>query len=161
MEQTYIPVGGRELTQLQFMHSLLRCLKDDDSLKPRLQSIGKWWRYRGLLANVARLFDDVWHTIEPVKRQKINNIWAQQELRIVNKNAPVDTSGDLITIPKSALCKMAQKLQDDACGMCFGTHQERKDCEFRRALVELSLIDLRKDEKRTGKCMGHLFNWRY
>lgn len=42
----YRPIKGKELTQLQFLHSLYRCLNDDDSLKERLQGIGMWWRYR-------------------------------------------------------------------------------------------------------------------
>ena len=111
------------------------------------------------MTQMRNLYESTWRTIDPAKRARINQVWDQQELRIVNANAPVDTSGDVMVVPKSALVMMAHKLQQDACGMCFGGHQDRKDCVFRRAMLELSIPDLRKYEKKTGKCVGHLYDW--
>lgn len=156
----YRPIEGTELTQLQFVYSLYRCLKDDESLKPRLQSIGMWWRYKGLISNLYQMFDALWQTIEPAKRNRINTIWACQELRIVNTSAPVDPTGDMMIVPKSAIVHMAQAAQDAKCGICMGFHSQRRDCLFRRSMVELAIPDLRKHEKQSGKCMGQLFDWR-
>lgn len=155
----YMPIVGSELTQLQFVHSLYRVLKDDESLKRRMEALGIWWRYKGILAQLHNMFDVAWRTIEPEKRDRINQVWSQQELRVVNVNAPVDTSSDMMMVPKSAIMYMAHKLQVDACGMCFGGHHDRKDCEFRRAMLDLAIPDLRREEKRSGKCVGHLFDW--
>ena len=148
-KEKYMPIQGMELCQLQFVYSLYRTLKDDESLKPRLQSLGLWWRWRGLLSQLFTLFDKLWHTIDPEKRNRINTIWSQQELRV-----------DMIMIPKTAVTKMGAHCQAESCNICMGSHQDRKDCLFRRAMVEMSLPDLRKLEKQYGKCMGKLFDWR-
>lgn len=158
--ETYLPINGTELEQLQFVYSLYRVLKDDDSLKPRFSSLNLWWRWRGLLKQLHTLFDAAWHTIEPEKRNRINRIWSQQELRVVNQSQAVDPTGDMIMIPKAAILHMGQHCQGESCAMCFGGHNDRKDCLFRRGMVELSLPDLRKLEKQSGKCMGKLFDWR-
>ena len=124
-DMSYIPIEGRELSQLQFLYSLYRVLKDDDSLKPRLSSVGMWWRYKGILKQLHNLFDAAWRTLPPDKRERINRIWA--------------------------ILLMGQHCQQESCAMCFGTNAERKDCKFRRGMVELSLPDLRKLEKQSGK----------
>lgn len=155
-----MPIEGRELEQLQFIYSLYRVLKDDESLKPRLSSVGLWWRYRGLLKQLHNLFDAAWKTIPPEKRERINRIWSQQELRVVNSSSAVDPTGDMVMVPKTAILYMGQHCQKESCSICMGSHTERKDCLFRRGMVELSLPDLRKIEKQSGKCMGKLFDWR-
>lgn len=159
-KEKYMPIQGMELCQLQFVYSLYRTLKDDESLKPRLQSLGLWWRWRGLLAQLYTLFDQLWHTIDPDKRQRINTIWSQQELRVVNSSQAVDPTGDMIMIPRKAITKMGAHCQTESCNICMGSHKDRQDCLFRRAMVEMSLPDLRRLEKQSGKCMGKLFDWR-
>lgn len=159
MNDAYIPVDGRETTQLQFMYSLYRTLKDDSSLQPRMQYIGLWWRYRGILKQLGNMFDAVWKTIEPSKRDRINLIWSQQELRIVNSSQAVDPTGDMMMIPRSAIVSMARLCQREKCDVCLGTNNDRKDCAFRRAMVDMAIPDLRKVEKQCGKCMGKLFDW--
>lgn len=156
----YKPIQGAELTQLQFLHSLYRVLKDDDSLKTRMSSVGLWWRYKGIIAQLHTIFGRTWETIDPARRNRINAVWANQELRIVNASQPVDTSGDMMYVPKSCIVRMAQQLQRDACGICMGTHKDRRECEFRRALLDLAIPDLRREEKRSGKCVGQIFGWR-
>lgn len=160
MEKEYLPIQGMELSQLQFIYSLYRVLADDDSLKPRLQSLGKYWRWRGLLKQLHNLFDDLWHTIEPEKRSRINTIWNQQELRVVNSSQAVDPTGDMVMVPKEAILYMGQHCQQEACAICMGNHNDRRDCLFRRGMTKLALPDLRKLEKQSGKCMGKLFGWR-
>ena len=150
-DMSYIPIEGRELSQLQFLYSLYRVLKDDDSLKPRLSSVGMWWRYKGILKQLHNLFDAAWRTLPPDKRERINRIWSHQELRIVNSSSAVDPTGDMLMVPKRAILLMGQHCQQESCAMCFGTNAERKDCKFRRGMVELSLPDLRKLEKQSGK----------
>lgn len=159
-ETNIMPIEGQELTQLQFMYSLYRVLKDDDSMKTRLSSIGVWWRYRGLLKQLHGIFDAAWKTIPPEKRERINRIWSQQELRVVNSSAAVDPTGDMVMVPKEAILFMGQHCQKESCSICMGNNADRKDCSFRRGMVELSLPDLRKLEKQSGKCMGKLFDWR-
>lgn len=154
-----MPIEGRELTQLQFLYSLYRTVKDDESLKPRLSALGLWWRYRGLLKQLHNLFDAVWRTLPADKRERINRIWSQQELRIVNASSAVDPTGDMIMIPKEAVLLMGRHCQRQSCDMCLGAHSDRKDCDFRRGMAALSLPDLRKIEKQSGKCMGKLFDW--
>ena len=159
MEQ-YRPLEGMELTQIEYIHFLHSVMKDDDSLKSRFSSIGKWWRYRGIVKQLGNLCGDIWGTIPPDVRDRINMLWAEQELVVQNKNRPIGyTNGDMIYIPKSALMCMAQDLQKERCSMCFGGHQDRKDCKFRRAMLGLALPDLRREEKRCGKCVGHIFDW--
>lgn len=158
-EEKYMPIEGRELGQLQFLYSLYRVLKDDESLKPRLSSVGLWWRYRGLLKQLHNLFDAAWQTLPPEKRDRINRIWSQQELRVVNSAAAVDPTGDMVMVPKTAILYMGQHCQKESCAICMGNHAERKDCLFRRGMVDLALPDLRKIEKQSGKCMGKLFDW--
>lgn len=155
----YMPIEGMELSDLQFMYSLYRVLKDSEALKPRLSSLGLWWRYRGLLAQLHNLFDAAWKTLPPEKRDRINRIWSQQELRVVNRCAPVDPTGDMVTVPKESLVLIGQHCQKQSCSMCFGTHSDRKDCLFRKGMNKLSLPDLRKIEKQTGKSIGQLFDW--
>lgn len=160
MDNNYLPIEGGEMLQLQFLHSLYRCMKDDDSLKRRFVFIGnKWWRYRGMIKQLHNLFDELWRTIEPEKRDRINAVWSNQELRIVNSNQPVDPTGDLMMVPKAAVMYMAQDLQKEKCAMCFGGHNDRKDCQFRRAMLDLAIPDLRREEKRSGKCVGHIYDW--
>lgn len=156
----YKPIVGGEALQMQFLYSLYRCMKDDESLKPRLQSINMWWRYRGAISNLHALFGALWDTVEPNKRERLSTIWQNQELRITNKAQAVDPSGDLIMIPKSAVAKMALELQETKCAMCFGGNSDRKECAYRRALIDLAIPDLRREEKKSGKCVGHLFDWR-
>lgn len=158
-EPQYMPIEGQELTQLQFVYSLYRVLKDDESLKPRFSSIRMWWRYRGLLKQLHNMFDAVWQTIPPEKRDRINRIWGQQELRVVNCASAVDPTGDMIMIPKTAVLHMGQHCQKESCAIFMGNHADRQNCLFRRGMVELSLPDLRKEEKKSGKCMGKLFDW--
>lgn len=156
----YMPIQGEELEQLQFMYSLYRTLKDSEALKPRFSKIRLWWRYRGMLKQLHGMFDAAWKTIPPEKRERINRIWSQQEMRVVNSASAVDPTGDMVMVPKQAILYMGQHCQKKACDICMGDHQERKDCLFRRGMVELSLPDLRKLEKKSGKCMGKLFDWR-
>lgn len=158
-KEKYMPIQGMELSDLQFAYSLYLVLKDSESLKPRLQSIGLWWRWRGIFAQLYTLFDKLWHTIEPEKRQRINTIWSQQELRVVNSSQAVDPTGDMVMIPKAVITKLGAHCQKESCTICMGSHQDRKDCLFRRAMKEMSLPDLRKLEKEYGKCMGKLFDW--
>lgn len=155
----YRPIAGRELTQLQFMHSLYKVLADDESLKPRMQWLGNWWRYKGLVANLHQIFDSLWKTLPPEKRDRINAVWSNQELYIANRGQPVDPTGDMLYVPKSVIVNMAQQLQKNECAMCLGGHQDRKNCQFRRAMIDLTIPDLRREEKQSGKCVGHLFNW--
>lgn len=155
----YLPIHGTELVQMQFFYSLYRCLADDDSMKPRLSALGLWWRYRGLLKQAHSLFDAAWHTIDPEKRNRLNTIWSQQELRVVNSSQAVDPTGDMVMVPKRAILLMGQHCQAESCAICMGSHADRKDCLFRRGMVALSLPDLRKIEKESGKCMGKLFDW--
>lgn len=155
----YMPIGGKELTQLQFMHSLYRCLKDDESLKPRLSSISMWWRYKGILKQLHNMFDATWKTIEPEKRRRIDAIWSRQELRIVNDSAPVDPTGDLIMIPKEAITLWGQHCQKESCEICVGNNNDRAKCKFRKGMAKMSLPELRKFEKQYGKCMGKIFDW--
>lgn len=120
MENKYLPLNSTETSQLQFLHSLYRCLKDDESLKPRFSHIGIWWRYRGLLTQLHNMFDAAWQTIEPEKRRRMNFLWSNQELRIVNAGQPVDPTGDLIMIPKRTIMHWAQELQREKCALCMG-----------------------------------------
>lgn len=159
MTEEYMPLEGMELTQLQFMHSLYRVLKDDDSLKKRLSHLGVWWRYRGMLKQLHNMFDVVWRSIEPEKRVKINEIWSRQELRIVNASAPIDPTGDMIMSSKEAITLWGQHCQAESCAMCMGNHEDRKDCKFRRGMVKMALPDLRRLEKKYGKCMGKIFDF--
>ena len=99
----YKPLEGGELTQLQFMHSLYRVLNGDNSLKGRMDILGKWWRYRGITSQLRNLFGELWNTIPPEQRERINRVWANQELRIVNSNQAVDPTGDFLMVPKSAV----------------------------------------------------------
>jgi hypothetical protein len=159
MEQ-YRPLEGMELTQIEYIHFLHSVMKGDESLKGRFSSIGKWWRYKGLVKQLGNLFGEIWVTIPPEVRDRINSLWAEQELVVQNKNRPIGyTNGDMLYIPKSSLMYMAQDLQKERCSMCFGGHQDRKDCKFRRAMLGLALPDLRREEKRCGKCVGHIFDW--
>lgn len=158
-ESQYMPIEGRELCQMQFFYSLYRVLKDDDSMKPRLSSIRLWWRYRGALKQLHNIFDAAWKTLPPEKRERINRIWSQQELRVVNSTSAVDPTGDMIMIPKTAVLNMGQHCQKESCSICMGNNSDRKNCLFRRGMVELSLPDLRREEKKSGKCMGKLFDW--
>lgn len=159
MAETYRPIEGGELSQMQFIYSLYRVLKDDESLKPRLTELGMWWRYRGLLKQLHSLFDGIWHTIEPEKREKINQIWSRQELRVVNSAQAVDPTGDMLQVPKEVILLMGAHCQEESCCLCMGGHSDRKDCKFRRAMIGLSLPDLRREEKKSGKCVGKLFDW--
>lgn len=161
MEKEYMPLEGRETTQLQFMHSLYRCLKDDDSLKPRMASIKIWWRYRGVLKQLHNMFDLTWRTIDPATRERLNFLWERQELRIVNSNAPIDPTGDLVMVPKEAVRLMGSHCQRESCDICLGTNNDRKDCQFRKGMVKMAIPDLRRFEKQSGKCMGKLFDWNY
>ena len=158
-QEKMMPIEGTELSQMQFLYSLYRVLKDDESMKPRLSSLGLWWRYKGLLSQLHSLFDAAWHTIPKEKRERINRIWSQQELRVVNSASAVDPTGDMVMIPKSAVLHMGQHCQKESCAICMGTNADRKDCLFRRGMAELSLPDLRREEKKSGKCMGKLFDW--
>lgn len=57
------------------------------------------------------------------------------------------------------LTQSLQHCQNESCAICAGNNSERKDCLFRRGMVDLSLPDLRREEKKSGKCMGKLFDW--
>ena len=156
----YKPLEGMEVVQLEYFHYLHSLLKDDESLKKRLSWIGKWWRYKGIIKQLGNVFADLWETIPPEKRDRLNALWAQQELIVRNKNRPIENEGgDMLYIPKSCVTYMAQDLQKERCSMCFGGHQDRKDCKFRRAMLDMALPDLRREEKRSGKCVGHIFDW--
>lgn len=160
MEQAYMPIAGHELSDLQFAYALYQALKHSEALKPRLESIRMWWRWRGLFKQMYSIFDAVWNTIEPEKRDRISYIWSQQELRVVNRCAHVDSTGDMVTVPKEALVLIGRHCQEQSCSMCLGTNSDKKDCLFRKGMCAMSLPDLRKLEKKSGKCMGHLFDWR-
>lgn len=157
--EQYMPLHGAEVTQMQFIHSLFRCLKDENSLDERLKSIGLLWRYKGIMKQLANMFDALWKTVEPEKRERMNIIWSQQELRIVNSSQAVDPTGDMMMIPKAAIVNMAKELQKEKCSICMGTNNDRKDCVYRRAMIEMSIPDIRREEKKSGKCMGKLFSW--
>lgn len=106
------------------------------------------------------MFDGLWHTIEPSKRERINTIWSQQELRVVNSSQAVDPTGDMVMVPKEAILYMGQHCQKESCAICMGNNNDRKDCLFRKGMKALALPDLRRLEKQSGKCMGNLFDWR-
>lgn len=114
---------------------------------------------QGILGNLKALFASTWQTIDPDRRERINQVWAQQELRIVNTSAPIDSTPDMMVVPRSAVVYMAQQLQQNDCSICMGGNSDRKDCKFRRAMIDLAIPDLRREEKRSGKCVGKLFNW--
>lgn len=155
----YMPIGGTEITDLQFIHSLYRIMEDADSLKPRMTMVKRWWQWRGAIKLIRNIFADLWNTIEPEKRNQINRVWAEQEIQIVNVGKAVDPTGDFMKIPKKAILHWGQHCQRESCAMCMGNHNDRKDCLFRKGMAEMAIPDLRKIEKQSGKCMGKLFNW--
>ena len=154
----FIPIENGEPTQLQYMHSLYKCMSGDESLKPRFSSLGKWWRYKGLIKQLHNLFDDAWNTLDPVTQYKLNAAFERQELRIVTVGS-IDTTGDMVVIPRTALIKLSHALQKEKCSICMGNNNDKKDCEFRKALKQMSIPDLRRYEKQYGKCMGQIFSW--
>lgn len=105
------------------------------------------------------MFDRTWRTIDPEKRRRIDFIWAHQELRIVNAGQAVDPTGDLIMVPKKTVLLWVRELQSEKCAMCMGSNSDRKDCLFRRGMLDMSLPDLRRQEKKYGKCAGKIFDW--
>lgn len=159
MSEKYMPLEGGELSQLQFMHSLYKIMKDDDTLKKRFSTIGIWWRYKGIFKQLHNMFDKAWKTIDPEKRERINDLWSRQELRIVSTGQAVDPTGDLIEIPKEAIMLWGQHCQAESCALCMGNNNDRKDCKFRKGMAKMALPDLRRLEKQYGKCMGKLFDW--
>ena len=154
----YIPLENGEAIQLQYMHSLYKCINGDETLKHRLSALGKWWRYKGLAKQLRNLFDDAWNSLDPVTQYKLNASFSRQELRIVTIG-DVDTSGDMVVIPRTALVSLSHALQKEKCSICMGNNNDKKDCEYRKALKQMSLPDLRKAEKKYGKCMGQIFSW--
>lgn len=155
----YMPIEGGELSQLQFLHSLYRVLNDDDSLKKRLGRIGIWWRYKGLVKQLEGVIGRAFATIEPETRRKIEYIWSRQELRVQNSGAPVDSTGDMLYVPKTAVIALCKHCQQESCGICMGNHNDRKDCQYRKGLLGMALPDLRREEKKSGKCVGKIFGW--
>lgn len=155
----YMPIKCDEIDDLQYIHSMFKTMKESESLKPRLASIGKWWRWRGIIKQMENIFDEMWMTIEPAKRDQINAVWANQEIQIVNAGQAVDPTGDYMRIPRKAIIHWGQHGQRESCAMCMGNHADRKDCLFRKGMAEMAIPDLRNMEKRLGKCMGKMFSW--
>lgn len=155
----YLPIEGTEITQLQFMHSLFRCMNEDDSLKNRFSHIKIWWRYKGMLKQLYNMFDAAWKTIDPATRAKISAVWDVQELRIVYNSTPIDPSGDKLLIPKETINLWGAHCQKESCEICMGNHSDRAKCKFRKGMSKMALLDLRREEKLSGKCMGKIFNF--
>ena len=103
MSNVEMPLRGSEATQLQFFWSLIKTLRDNRTLKPRMSALGIWWRYRGLLRQAENMCRDCFRSMPQETYERFEAAMELQELRIVTRGGAVDASGDYMVVPRAAM----------------------------------------------------------
>ena len=158
MSRIEMPLRGREATQLSFMWSLYKVLRDDQSLKSRMASIGLWWRYKGLLKQLENMCRACFNTVPDEAYRRFDAALQMQDIQVVVRGGAVDSTGDYMAVPRSAMLDVLSVASKE-CLLCDGGHQDKKKCLYRKAIKKLCLPDLSHAEDN-GICMGKQFDWK-
>lgn len=158
MSNVEMPLRGSEATQLQFFWSLIKTLRDNRTLKPRMSALGIWWRYRGLLRQAENMCRDCFRSMPQETYERFEAAMELQELRIVTRGGAVDASGDYMVVPRAAMIDVLHTASKE-CMLCDGSGEERRKCSYRKAVKKLCLPDLSHVEDN-GICLGKQFDWK-
>lgn len=152
------PLNGKEALNLQYLAYLVSALKEDETVfKTRLSKIGEYWRFKGLSKQAENLYNKLRKTLPTPLEIRFMAILDMQKLYIVTKGGATDPTGDLTVVPRKALIGILVTASKE-CILCDGSHEDRRKCPYRRAIKDLSLVDLSKVENN-GICLGKQFDW--
>ena len=151
------PLRGGESDQLRVLFFLRRVLLDDRYLDGRLKRMKIFWRYRGLVAQMDSMIRDIVNTVPPDVWERFKQTMDMQEMKIVTRGGAVDPSGNLIVVPKTALFRICNQASKE-CYLCEDTVSYRANCPYRKALKDISLLNLSPLENN-GICMGKQIDW--
>ena len=148
---------GREANLLQFFFLFRRIMLDDPALDSRFSACGILWRYKGLVKQFDNMLKEIFRSIPEEKREQFRRTVNMQELYVATRGGAVDPTGDLMVVPRKAMLKILGTASKE-CMLCDGSNEDRRKCEYRRAIKKMVITDLSLSEK-DGICMGKKFDW--
>ena len=142
-------MNGKEQTGLNALCGAKILLEMDagENLKLRLQRLGLWWRYCGLLSQLKKLELLIEESAEP------------EQIRTLNKRAQhisVFVGMDKIHDPEATYARIEDLSQvcmaalNDTCGLCAKDEQEARKCPLQKALRSLTTLE---DKRMINGCM--------
>lgn len=158
MSEYKAPLNGREAINLQYLAYLINAMKESEkAMEKRLRVMGVFWRFKGLVKQADNLYMKLRKTLPEALERRFVGVLNMQTLYIVTKGGAVDPTGDLTVVPRKALLGILTTASKE-CMLCDGSHEDRRKCPYRKAIKDLSLVDLSKVEDN-GICMGKQFDW--
>lgn len=153
-----MPLNGREALQLQYMAYLVNALKEGErAFEKRLRLMGVNWRFKGLTKQAENLYLSIRRTLPEALERRFVGTLNLQKLYIVTRGGATDPTGDLTVVPRKALLGILTTASKE-CLLCEDNPEDRRNCPYRKAIKDLSLVDLSRVEDN-GICMGKQFNW--
>ena len=119
-------------------------------LKKRLQECGEWSAFRTIQAFLPKVTNQIMLTVPLDKAERFLWNLGNQEIRVVPKSN-IQSRPGCILIEEDALRDLFVFGMRNACVLCDGSHQQRKNCQLRRIIKNTTLFELQEND---AECLG-------
>lgn len=145
------PLKPREASDIQLLYGCRELIDGcAEKLKTRLQECGQWSAFRTVQAFMPRITEEIMLTVPVDKATRFLMSLGNQEIRVVPKTN-IQTRPGIIPIEEDALHDLFVFGMRNACVLCDGSHQQRKNCQLRRILKQTTLFELQEND---AECLG-------
>ena len=140
-EYKILPARMREVFSIQFVMGLTSELKNARSvLSTRLNETGDAENVERIQGELEEIIKRVLNTVDADKLLVLKRNLANQQMRLVTKNDPVQE--DFTLIPADGLADLLAEIQAEKCAMCLGGADEMRQCRTRNVLKRVAMEDL-------------------
>lgn len=145
------PLKSGEASELQLLWGCRELIDGvAPHLKARLQECGEWSAFRTIQAFLPKVTNQIMLTVPLDKAERFLWNLGNQEIRVVPKSSLQSRPG-CILIEEDALRDLFVFGMRNACVLCDGSHQQRKNCQLRRILKKTTLFELQEND---AECLG-------
>lgn len=150
-EPVRTPLKSGEACDIQLFFGCQEILDTSaDRLKRRLRQGNVWREFRIIQSLTPKVFNGLMTTVPPDKAARFLLNLCNQEIRVCSKSA-LQTRPGYILIEEDALRDLFVFGMRNACVLCDGSHQQRKNCQLRRILKKTTLFELQEND---AECLG-------
>lgn len=144
-ETPRVDPSAKELRSIEFIAALDNVLETSHLyLRNRLRSVpGLYRKFRVASGFLNKVVGELYDTLPPNSLLRLRRVCSQSELIL----RPVRSSNDTHIVLESDLLALVNTCKNTECAMCVKTDKEVKQCQLRRALM--NIIPLEEPNKGT------------